>query len=393
MRIPKQLSEHELNTLMDRYYSGEKVDDLIREYGLPISPNRLTSIFPRIVLSESPCPYCDEPMVQDPPTRSSMKTYGLNTINIYCNDCGHKPNTYCTCSGCKACIQAERLKEKRRHQIRLKNLQHEARSEPLRYKDISLRDSINLISLARIGLSENSDIINPLKTHSLNICCRRETENRIILDLYNKKYVDISLNCKEDAIHIDSDGKPQMIVPNIEWQLHLGQNQLTNLSILYDIEQRLRDQINYPINWITEMMELWQELAIEEILAYTEFQMNEHHFEARFGDKTLRVFQDLLSSYPIYKIYNFIWGAVTNAAAYQVRSNISRRQAANSVIGNCQRRAEKAKAEGWHVKEYRRNPNIPLSARIDLFRNVVTNLEERFYTEAPNVACLNNSLQ
>ena len=94
MRIRKQLSENELNTLMERYYSGEKVNDLIREYALPISPNMLTSIFPKIILNESPCPYCDEPMIQDPPPRTSIKTYSLGAI-IYCNNCGHKRNTIC----------------------------------------------------------------------------------------------------------------------------------------------------------------------------------------------------------------------------------------------------------------------------------------------------------
>lgn len=388
MRIPKQLSEDELKTLMIRYYNGEKVNDLIREYRLLISPNMLTSIFPRIVHNDSPCPYCDEPMLQDPPARSSIKTYSLNSTNIYCNNCEHRLNAYCTCNGCITSIQKERLKERHKHQIKLKSLQYEVRSEAINYNDISLRDSVNLISIIRTGLCEDSDIINSLRTQSLHVCCRRETENKIILDLYNKKYIDISLANDKDDIYFDSDGKLQMIITNIEWQLHLGQDQLTSLSILYDIEKRLRNPVNYPIHWIAEIKELWRELAMEEILAFTEFQMNKHHFEARFGDKTLHVFQEILTSYPIYKIYNFIWGAVTNAVAYQVRSNISRRQAANSVIGNCQRRAEKAKAEGWQIKEYRRPPYIPVSTRVDLFRNVVTNLEERFYTEVPSAAFL-----
>jgi hypothetical protein len=107
----------------------------------------------------------------------------------------------------------------------------------------------------------------------------------------------------------------------------------------------------------------------------------EHKFAPRIGEKTKKVFLSLLEYFPISKIYNLIWVSVTNAAAYQVRSGISRQQAANTVIGNCQKRAEKALNEQWQIKSYKKDFQIPESTRVSLFSDVLTDLGDRFYNE------------
>ena len=91
----------------------------------------------------------------------------------------------------------------------------------------------------------------------------------------------------------------------------------------------------------------------------------------------------MLEDFSIFQIYNFIWVSVTNAVAYQVRTGIGRRHTANLIPGSCQKRAEKAKCEDWVIKEYRRDVSVPMSTRVSLFSNVITDLGDGFFTTIP----------
>ena len=57
----------------------------------------------------------------------------------------------------------------------------------------------------------------------------------------------------------------------------------------------------------------------------------------------------------------FIWRAAKDAAAYYQRGGVSKKQAANSVVGSVQRQTERAIAGEWEVPNYRRIPQIPNS--------------------------------
>ena len=76
------------------------------------------------------------------------------------------------------------------------------------------------------------------------------------------------------------------------------------------------------------------------------------------------------------QVYNFIWRATKDAAAYYMRSSISKRQAANSVVGNISRNMERALANGWDVKPFNRNYNLPQSSLSRIIFNVVLGTDD-----------------
>ncbi len=132
------------------------------------------------------------------------------------------------------------------------------------------------------------------------------------------------------------------------------------------------------------MLPLWLEFALEEVFLYLTLRLREHQLEPRVGEKTKRVFTDLLNDFSISQIYNFIWGSVTSTVAYQVRKGLNRRHTANLIPGSCQNRAEKAKCENWVIKEYRRDVSVPMSTRVSLFSNVATELGDSFFIRVPD---------
>ena len=196
--------------------------------------------------------------------------------------------------------------------------------------------------------------------------------------------VDLSFANAPGQITADADGRLESHWDEVRLQLQLGRDTEESITVLRNIEARLGRRSAWPDHWKDEALPLWYELALDEVLAYLAMRLRDHHYEPRFGEKTVQVFRCLLERYSVYEIFNFIWSGVRDAASYQVRHGVSRRQAANAVIGNCQRRAERAMAEGWVVKPYRRDPRVPQSECTSLYANVVMRLGERFLSQPPS---------
>ena len=79
------------------------------------------------------------------------------------------------------------------------------------------------------------------------------------------------------------------------------------------------------------------------------------------GEKTTQTFLSLLNEFSVGQMWCFIWRAAKDAAAYYQRGGVSKKQAANSVVGSVQRQTERAIAGEWEVPNYRRIPQIPNS--------------------------------
>ena len=62
------LTSEEIETLMQRYYAGESVSKLTKEYGISVRSSDLYKLFPPEVFPNYICEYCDEPLVINRPS-------------------------------------------------------------------------------------------------------------------------------------------------------------------------------------------------------------------------------------------------------------------------------------------------------------------------------------
>lgn len=102
-------------------------------------------------------------------------------------------------------------------------------------------------------------------------------------------------------------------------------------------------------------------MAFEECLEYLRLSLAEHGFDSQPGEKLSLVLRSVLRHVSIGQTYNFIWRAARDAAAFYVRERRSLAHARNIVPGSIQRMAERAPAEQWIVKRYRRDRRAPES--------------------------------
>ncbi len=102
---------------MKRYYSKEKLADLIVDFKLNIPASSVVKLFPVEVLHNTLCPYCNEAMNRQRPSRSALASrYKLPVA--YCNSCSHKADSFCYCLNCRA-VEAEKEK------VRILNFQNQ----------------------------------------------------------------------------------------------------------------------------------------------------------------------------------------------------------------------------------------------------------------------------
>lgn len=390
MNRTSNLSKNDLEDLIRRYYAGEKNSVLIDEFGLDVKANQIHTLFPLIVRHDLSCPYCHINLVQRPLSKSASH-YENHNNTAFCEHCSHRNNEYCRCDNCEEILtkQAEELRNQKRDVVR--STHRPIRSNLIDFSTLTLLDALSLASLARVALDEKENKILPLKSHALSFCVRQSTTLLTLERLFEKELIEIALESDLKAISLSEENKPVIHLELASWEFRLGKNSDESLHAIELIEKMFRNKNEWPPSWEQEIADIWKELALEEVLSYFELKLSEHKFNPRIGAKTIKVFLSLLQDLPITKIYNLIWVSVTNATAYQVRSSISKQQAANSVIGNCQQRAERALNEQWSLKGYKKDYRIPDSTRINIFSNVITDLGDNFYNETPIDANVNNT--
>ncbi|WP_333733956.1 hypothetical protein [Streptomyces sp. IBSBF 3010] len=131
--------------------------------------------------------------------------------------------------------------------------------------------------------------------------------------------------------------------------------------LLNDLNRIFREG-PWPAHWHNQWRDLWEELALSYASTYLDMKLNEHHLEMKQGDGTLAALSDALATFSLGQVFNFIYRATKDSAAYFQRGGVNRRQAANSTVGRISAAADRARANGWEIKPFGRPWSLPLTA-------------------------------
>ncbi|MER7743344.1 hypothetical protein ABTX34_34450 [Streptomyces sp. NPDC096538] len=154
----------------------------------------------------------------------------------------------------------------------------------------------------------------------------------------------------------------------VSYYLIGAENDLTARAprLLSDLNQVFREG-PWPSPWLNQWRDLWEELAVAQAGAYLDMKLREHHLEMKQGDGTRTTLADALATFSLGQVFNFIYRAAKDSAAYYQRGGINKMQAANSTIGRISASADRARANGWDVKPFGMPWNLPLSAIAETF--------------------------
>lgn len=369
------LSEVQLKQLMERYYLGEDISLLINDYNLSIPASQITRLFPPEVLSDVTCPYCDGAMRRPRVSRHALSK--ANSRPLYCEVCGHKTRS-CKCAGCLIVRKEKERERERSIRDNLSTILTVSRTTEVAIEDLSLWQAVTLIAFDRSLLREDDFVACNIQWDVRPLAPTKASTADIVMELYRASLIDISIDSPIDSFNIEDD-KVVFSPEHVNWRLHVGPTIASEIGLLRRIKSKIDYVESWTDAWINELNQVAQRVALYEALYYLQIRQKDHGLDFTPGEKTTRIFLDILNNFSLSQLYNFIWTAVRDAAAYYLRGGISRKQAANSVVGGCARRADRARAEGWSVKQYRRDYRTEESELTAIVRNIVAMFGAEFY--------------
>lgn len=366
----RHLTMLQIESLMNKYYNGVKASDIIKEYNIDTTSSKLYSLFPPIICEDIICPVCNEPMYKE---RDSKSSYSWNKKKPFCAICGHTDEIICKCNYCIA----EREKVRKLNEERKVRILQEKREKikkvydlnivPVNYSELNFREKVFLGALLRTSLSEDMEVILPLNDAERELAPTIGYIKEILSYLIGRGVISVDSNSSIDAF-LDSNEEKDIEFPNVYYITMVKYR--INIVGDEDIKNILSKIIN-PKSFSDadkeDALNIWKEIALEECIEYFEYQMKSVRFDFNIGEKTIAIFKDLLENFSVSQIYGIIYKSVANATKYYQESSVSKKQAANSVIGGCQRYAERAMINNWELAKYSRIKELPQSMISEFF--------------------------
>lgn len=380
--VLSHLSDEEIETLMECYYNGVPAKVLVVEYQIKTNPSKLYKAFPPEKFPNYKCEYCGSLLVATRPCKSMVTVSSLES-RLYCPRCGHKPYLPCDCDGCKQA--AEKQKEER-----IKNIQKNfgEAEEPVFFYNLPFQSKVYLGALCRAYLRENLYEVAPVKEKSNVILAPSEAlRSDIYNSLIHSKIISPSPLSPIEAFAFDDNNWPG------EFYTY---RVVYNLNLLFPATKQdlLVDVLNpsyYAIENQEEALELWKMIAMAECIEYLQYSLEKIGFEFSPGKKTYATFEILLEDFSVSQIYGIIWRAVADASKMYLERKMPKKHAANSVIGACERYAERAKIGNWELTKYKRPRDLPQSELSRFFFYRVIKIGDEGFNSHPHVVSTGES--
>ena len=305
--------------------------------------------------------------------RDSKSSYSWNKKKPFCAICGHTDEIICKCNYCIA----EREKVRKLNEERKVRILQEKREKikkvydlnivPVNYSELNFREKVFLGALLRTSLSEDMEVILPLNDAERELAPTIGYIKEILSYLIGRGVISVDSNSSIDAF-LDSNEEKDIEFPNVYYITMVKYR----INIVGDEEiKNILSKIINPKSFSDadkeDALNIWKEIALEECIEYFEYQMKSVRFDFNIGEKTIAIFKDLLENFSVSQIYGIIYKSVANATKYYQESSVSKKQAANSVIGGCQRYAERAMINNWELAKYSRIKELPQSMISEFF--------------------------
>lgn len=282
--------------------------------------------------------------------------------------------------------QAREIIEKEKRQ-KIREVYDLSTRDPIDIKSLSLTETVYLLSIIRAGSYENLSKIMPIAMFEQPLSPTKEFTSDIINHLYEK-----------ELIYVHPDTEPEGFVDDdiqrfYTWHVYYAPpiskySPDSPSELISELLSRINE--SWTEEWCQEALVLWKRVALEESKEYLLFVLNEHHFEFSPGEKTNQYLEYALQYFSTAQVFNTIWRAAKDAAAYYQREGISKKQAANSAIASIQRISERAIAENWEVKPFGRNFKCPQTMISEILYNSALKLSEDGFNLLPNIEIIKN---
>ena len=247
---------------------------------------------------------------------------------------------------------------------------------------LSFTDMIYLGAVLRAGVSKDFSCIIPYEDWSNQLTYCDEIDTNILRYLITHSILNISLNSDVLSIsEIDTKKNTFSYYLNIvvcDINIDPGKNKSRDDFITRLLEPAFAKA---PTE---EVLALWQKIAYTECVQLFDFRMKNFGLPYTVGKETKAFFNSVIPDFSLANIYSFIYQATKTAAAYYQEENVSKWQAANSVLSRMRTTAERVRSGTYNRWEYERPKECPQFVLSDYFFNSVLQLRDRYWRTTPH---------
>jgi tetratricopeptide (TPR) repeat protein len=270
------------------------------------------------------------------------------------------------------------LPPEKRHAVAVERAIHEEPSSapPASASDLTFKQAWYLLALYRAcGGAEQDLILRPFGENEHPFCPTLEMRQPLV-SLLHDGIIRISSESPGNAFEVDeaTSTVTAYVLDRMFWRLPTA-----TMSLIRQIEDICISR-DLPAAWRKSAPALAHELARHECLAYLRACADERHFPMPSGEKTMLMIDNLLSTFSVAQAYAFFWQGAAAAADFKQRERVTAAHAGNTIVGNCQRRADRVRAEGWEVKPYSRPKTVRRSELSYALHDALLGFGERAFT-------------
>lgn len=359
------LSDEELRDLIERYYSkSTSVAALMTEYRIAGRPSSFVGMLPPQIHADLECQYCPE--IKLVSARQSRDR--VDHATPACPICGHCPGKRCACHRCKAAAadMSRKLVARQRTAISITFPVVERRE--WNAEEMGMTDALYLLTVFRHSVSEDLARVEPYASRRESLTPTNEVLQTMVSRLRGRGFITISLNSDLKAFEFDDDTHRCVgFYPGkVDWDFLPCLEPDQKRDLLSDVERIVRED-TWPEGWVENAYNMWLQIAKAECFEYYELMLEQRGFEAEFGEKTHAVFDELLRHYSVGQVFHLTWQAVRDTSDYITKTRLPKYRSKNTFIGAIQRKADRARVEGWNIRSSRRDFARPQSILSSVF--------------------------
>ena len=253
---------------------------------------------------------------------------------------------------------------------------------PVATEELSFTNMMYLGAVLRAGVSKDFSCIIPYDNWSCPLTYCYGTDMEILRYLHSQDILTVSTFSDVRSIKsIDIEKEDFSYYMNlVVYDINVDPGEDKSFDDV--ITQMLEPSFSKaPTN---EVLALWQKIAYTECVQLFEFRMKNFVLPYTVGKETKAFFNSVIPDFSLANIYSFIYQATKTAAAYYQEENVSKWQAANSVLSRMRTTVDRVRSGTYSRWEYNRPKECPQFVLSEYFFNSALQLVDRYWYSTPH---------
>jgi len=352
------LTADEIDTLIKRYYAGDKIADLYKEFHIECPTNYLYKLLPPIISTTDTCPNCGGEMILCRPSRDKLSSKKASNC-WHCSKCRHVDDFLCKCPYCRK-SKKDLFQSTSKNNLDVNELTClQSVNRDIQVRNLSLEQAITLLALVRCcnfdrGLA--GSILDVLENGAIPFAPQGEYGLYLIEKLLETEIIRSVNQSDRDAYLFNGAAMSFKNPKSILWGVSISKRS----ELIQEIEEYSQRK-SWPTHWTEQLQEVMFSLAYAECNEFFTWCAKQRNFPTAAEQSTTKMLVHLLQDYSVAQCYSIIYSGAKSAADFLVRTSCNPHHAANYMISACQRWADQAKSQNKSVSTFNRNFELPRS--------------------------------